>query len=137
MCRKTGKQFGEFLEHFIIVSDETNLIADADGDVKRRMERLCSKLLSEKSLEHAKAIEDEEAVHNNNEEEGDLNTLLPKALEMYTGIKGGGKLPRKLTKKHISAILLLCFNFCVSGNTDKMIAALDEVSAANPSKLTS
>jgi hypothetical protein len=102
-----------------------------------RMERICSKLLLTKSLEHVKAIEDEEAVHNKKEEEGELKILLPEALAMYMGIKGGEKPPRKLTKKHISAILLLCFNLCVSGNKDKMIAALDEVSAANPSKLTS
>ena len=101
------------------------------------MERLRSKLLLAKSLEDAKAIEDEEAMQNKKEEEGELKTLLPEAPEMYTGIKGGGKPPRKLTKKHISAILLLCFNLCVSGNKDKMIAALDEASAANSSKFTS
>ena len=34
VCRKTGKQFGELIRHFIIGGDETNLIADADGDLK-------------------------------------------------------------------------------------------------------
>ena len=101
------------------------------------MERLRSKLLLVKSLEHVKAIEDEETAHNKKEEEGDLKTLLPDALEMYTAIKGGRTPPRKFTKKHISAILLLCFNLRVSDNKDKMIAALDEASAENPSKLTS
>lgn len=34
VCRKTGKSFGELIEHFIIGGDETCLIADADGDMK-------------------------------------------------------------------------------------------------------
>ena len=34
VCRKTGKHFGELIEHFVIGGDETNLIADADGDLK-------------------------------------------------------------------------------------------------------
>ena len=69
------------------------------------MEQLHSKLLLAKSLEHVKAIEDKEAALNKKEEEGELKTPLPEALEIYTGIKGGGKPPRKLTKKHTSAIL--------------------------------
>ena len=34
VCRVTGKTFGELIEHFIIGGDETNLICDADGDMK-------------------------------------------------------------------------------------------------------
>ena len=34
ICNKTGKQFGELIEHFILGGDETCLIADADGDLK-------------------------------------------------------------------------------------------------------
>ena len=34
VCNKTGETFGELMEHFIIGGDETNLIADADGDMK-------------------------------------------------------------------------------------------------------
>ena len=34
VCNKTGKQFGELIEHFIVGGDETCLIADADGDLK-------------------------------------------------------------------------------------------------------
>ena len=33
-CNRTGKQFGEVIEHFVLGGDEKNLIADADGDVK-------------------------------------------------------------------------------------------------------
>ena len=33
-CKRTGKHFGELIEHFVIGMDETNLIADADGDLK-------------------------------------------------------------------------------------------------------
>ena len=34
VCNRTGKQFGEVIEHFVLGDDETNLIDDADGDVK-------------------------------------------------------------------------------------------------------
>jgi hypothetical protein len=34
VCRRTGKSFGELIEHFIIGGDETNLIADADGTMR-------------------------------------------------------------------------------------------------------
>jgi hypothetical protein len=34
VCNKTGKQFGEVIEHFILGADETCLIADADGDLR-------------------------------------------------------------------------------------------------------
>ena len=34
VCQVTGKTFGELIEHFIIGGDETNLICDADGDMK-------------------------------------------------------------------------------------------------------
>ncbi len=34
MCNKTGKLFGELIDHFILGSNETNLIADADGDLR-------------------------------------------------------------------------------------------------------
>ena len=34
VCRKTGKHFGELIVHFVIGGDETNLIADVDGDLK-------------------------------------------------------------------------------------------------------
>jgi hypothetical protein len=34
VCNKTGKSFGEFIDHFILGRDETNLIADADGDLR-------------------------------------------------------------------------------------------------------
>jgi hypothetical protein len=34
VCNKTGKSFGELIDHFILGSDETNLVADADGDLK-------------------------------------------------------------------------------------------------------
>jgi hypothetical protein len=34
LCRKTGQTFGELMEHFVIGGDKTNLIADADGDMK-------------------------------------------------------------------------------------------------------
>ena len=34
MCNKTGKSFGELINHFILGGDETNLIADADGDLR-------------------------------------------------------------------------------------------------------
>ena len=33
-CRKSGRHFGEVIQHFIIGGDETCLMADADGDVK-------------------------------------------------------------------------------------------------------
>ena len=34
VCNKTGKSFGELIDHFILGGDETNLIADADGEVR-------------------------------------------------------------------------------------------------------
>ena len=34
ICKKTGKQFGELIEHFILGADETCAIADADGDLR-------------------------------------------------------------------------------------------------------
>jgi hypothetical protein len=34
VCNKTGKSFGELINHFILGSDETNLIADADDDLR-------------------------------------------------------------------------------------------------------
>jgi hypothetical protein len=34
VCNKTRKSFGELIDHFIIGSNETNLIADADGDLR-------------------------------------------------------------------------------------------------------
>jgi len=33
-CNKTGKLFGELINHFILGGDETNLIADADGELR-------------------------------------------------------------------------------------------------------
>ena len=32
-CRKSGRHFGEVIQHFIIGGDETCLMADVDGDV--------------------------------------------------------------------------------------------------------
>ena len=32
-CRKSGRHFGEVVQHFIIGGDETCLMADVDGDV--------------------------------------------------------------------------------------------------------
>ena len=34
VCNKTEKSFGELIDHFILGGDETNLIADADGDLR-------------------------------------------------------------------------------------------------------
>jgi hypothetical protein len=34
VCDKTGKSFGELIDHFIIGGNETDLIADADGDLR-------------------------------------------------------------------------------------------------------
>jgi hypothetical protein len=34
VCNKTRKSFGELIDHFILGDDETNLIADADGDLR-------------------------------------------------------------------------------------------------------
>jgi hypothetical protein len=34
VCNKTGKSFGELIDHFILGSNEMNLIADADGDLR-------------------------------------------------------------------------------------------------------
>ena len=34
VCNKTGKLIGELIDHFILGGDETNLIADADGEVR-------------------------------------------------------------------------------------------------------
>jgi hypothetical protein len=34
VCNKTGKSFGELINHFILGGNETNLIADADGDLR-------------------------------------------------------------------------------------------------------
>jgi hypothetical protein len=34
VCNKTGKSFGELIDHFILGGDETNLIADADGELR-------------------------------------------------------------------------------------------------------
>ena len=34
LCRRTGLTFGEVMEHFIISGDETNLIANPDGEMK-------------------------------------------------------------------------------------------------------
>ena len=34
LCKMSGKTFGEIMEHFIVGGDETNLIADADGNMK-------------------------------------------------------------------------------------------------------
>ena len=34
VCNKTGKSFVELIDHFILGSDETNLIADADGKLR-------------------------------------------------------------------------------------------------------
>ena len=33
-CPKTGKTFGELIEHFVLGGDETNLMADNDGNMK-------------------------------------------------------------------------------------------------------
>ena len=33
-CPKTGKTFGELIEHFVLNGDETNLMADNDGNMK-------------------------------------------------------------------------------------------------------
>jgi hypothetical protein len=34
VCNKTGKSFGDLINHFILGGDETNLIADADGELR-------------------------------------------------------------------------------------------------------
>ena len=34
VCNKTGKSFGELIDHFILGGDEMNLIADADGELR-------------------------------------------------------------------------------------------------------
>jgi hypothetical protein len=34
LCKKSGKTFGEVIEHFLIRGDKTNLIANADGQIK-------------------------------------------------------------------------------------------------------
>jgi hypothetical protein len=34
VCNATRKLFGEIINHFILVGDETNLIADANGELK-------------------------------------------------------------------------------------------------------
>ncbi len=34
VCNKTGKSFGELIDHFILSGNETNLITDADGDLR-------------------------------------------------------------------------------------------------------
>ena len=37
VCNVTGKSFGELIDHFILGGDETNFIADADGDLNLRI----------------------------------------------------------------------------------------------------
>ncbi len=34
VCNKTGKSFGELINHFILGGNETNLIVDADGELR-------------------------------------------------------------------------------------------------------
>ena len=34
LCKLTGKQFGEVMKHFIVGGDESNFLADADGNLK-------------------------------------------------------------------------------------------------------
>ena len=104
--------------------------------MKATCERLRSKLLLAKSLEHIKAIETEEAAKSKQEEGEDLKKLLSEAVQLYGSIKKDGNAPRKFTKKHIHDILLLCFDLRVSGNKENMVSALaDDVKNA-PHKLT-
>ena len=90
------------------------------------IECLRSRLALTKYLEYAKKIEDEEAVNDKLEEEGELATLLPEAVHAYLSCREGGKPGRNFTKKHINAILLLCYSLRVSGKKYMMLAALDE-----------
>ena len=101
----------------------------------KRMDRLRSKLTLAKSLEAVKRIEDEDAATNKKQEEAELVSLLGDAVEMYSAIKKDEKAPRKLTKKHINAILLLCYDTRTSGKKEVMIAALDEAVKEAPEKL--
>ena len=101
-----------------------------------RIERLRSKLLLAKSLEHIKAIETKKAVKSKQEEGGDFKKFLSEAVQLYGSIKEDGKAPRKFTKKHIHAILLLCFDLRVSGNKGDMVSALADAVKNAPHKLT-
>ena len=52
--------------------------------------------------------------------------MMPKAVQAHLSCKEGGNPGWKFTKKHINAILLICYGLCVSGNEGPMLAALDE-----------
>jgi hypothetical protein len=34
LCKRSGKTFGEVVDHFVVGYDEANMIANADGTVK-------------------------------------------------------------------------------------------------------
>ena len=91
-----------------------------------RIKHLRSVLALAKSLEAVNNIEDDEAAKNKLEEEGELAKLLPKAAQEYFSLKEGGKPRRKFMKKHISAIILICYGLRVSVNKGPMLAVLDE-----------
>ena len=101
----------------------------------QRMEKLKSKLELARSLERVKAIEDEEAVVNRKNEEGEHRKLLPEAIKMFKEGAETKKFGKKFTKAAISAILLLCYNLKVSGNKDPMMKALNEAYEKDLSKL--
>ena len=84
----------------------------------KRMDRLRSKLTLAKSLEAVKRIEDEDAATNKKQEEAKLVSFLGDYVEMYSAIKKDEKAPKKLTKKHINTILLLCYDTRTSGKKE-------------------
>ena len=87
-------------------------------------------------MEAVKKIEDDEATKKNLDEEGELAKLLPKAVQAYLSRKEGGKPGQNFTRKHINAIILICYGLCVSRNKAPMLAALDEAFQKAPDKLT-
>ena len=34
ICKKTGKTFGELMQHFVLILDEACIMADAGGNIK-------------------------------------------------------------------------------------------------------
>ena len=99
------------------------------------IKRLQSRLDLVKSLEAAKKIEDDEAAKNKFEEEEELAKLQAEAVQVYSSCKEGGKPGRNFTKKHINAIILLCYGLRVSDNKSPMLAASDEAVQKAPEKL--
>ena len=55
-------------------------------------------------------------------------------MQAYFSCKEGGKPGQKLTKKHINAIILLCYVLHVYGNKGPMLAALHEEVQKNTDK---